>query len=298
MCAGLFSNSWKNPMVNHRSVHRPDDLPFAVSVPPVLQTRQPKGTEMKLLPVLKTAIAIAITFAGLRAAAGEFYEIKTYTLKTAKQPVLDDYLGKAYIPALTKLGIGPVGVFTEKGSNDTVFVYVLTVLSSPAQIAELPARLAADADYKKAAADYLEAKAADPVYDRIESSVSAAIEGMANIAKTDTSKPRIVNLRIYESHNERAHAKKVEMFNTAELAIFKKDGLTPLLFGSTIAGAKMPNLTYALIFADDDERKAAWKKFGGDPDWHALKSKPEYADKEIVSHITNKILTPTSYSGI
>ena len=188
----------------------------------------------------KSAIAFALVFAGLSASAGEFYELKTYSLKAAKQPVLDEYLGKAYIPALKKLGIGPVGVFTENGSNDTVFVYVLTVLSSPSEIAELPAKLAADADYKKAAASYLEAKAADPVYDRIETSISAAIEGMPHIAKTDTTKPRIINLRIYESHNERAHAKKVEMFNTAELPIFRKDGLTPLLFGSTIAGSKTP----------------------------------------------------------
>lgn len=239
-----------------------------------------------------------LAFAAGRAAAGECYELKTYTLKTAKQPVLDDYLSKAYIPALARQGIGPVGVFTEAGSNDTVSVIVLTVLNSPAQLAEIPAKLAADADYKRAAAGYLEAKAADPVYDRIESSVSAAIEGMPKLAKPDTSKPRLLNLRIYESHNERAHAKKVEMFNIGELDIFKRDGLTPVLFGSTIAGARMPNLTYLLVFADEDARKAAWKKFGGDPDWQSLKSKPEYADKEIVSKITNKLLLPTAYSGI
>lgn len=253
------------------------------------------------LPRLFVVLAAAVIGQAAVAAddAGrEFYELKVYTLKAAKQPVLDDYLRKAYIPALAKLGIGPVGVFSEKGANDAVLVYVLTVLTSPAQISELRDRLAADDDYKKAAADYLGAKAADPVYDRIESSVLAAIGGMPHIAKPDTAKPRILNLRIYENHNERANATKVEMFNTAELPIFKHDGLTPVFFSTAIAGSHMPNVTYMLVFADDAERQAAWKKFGGDPDWQALKSKPEYADKEIVSKITNRILVPASYSGI
>jgi hypothetical protein len=35
-----------------------------------------------------------------------------------------------------------------------------------------------------------------------------------------------------------------------------------------------------------------------DEDWKKLKAEPQYADKEIVSKITNKILTPEAYSEI
>jgi hypothetical protein len=107
-----------------------------------------------------------------------------------------------------------------------------------------------------------------------------------------------LNLRIYESHNERAGLKKIEMFNKGELDIFKRDGLTPVFFGEAIAGSLMPNLTYMLVFPDDEARQGAWKKFIADPEWVKLKSIPEYADKEIVSRITNLILTPASYSEI
>jgi len=240
----------------------------------------------------------AFAFAAFHASGGEFYELKTYSLKAAKQPMLDQYLSEAYIPALERIGIGPVGVFTEPASNDMVSVVVLTVMRSPAQIAEIPLKLASDPAYGKAASDYLNARAADPVYERIESSVLSAISGMPKLEKPDTSKPRLMNLRVYESHNERAHLKKVEMFNLAELDIFKRDGLTPVMFGSAIAGTRMPNLTYMLVFDDEDDRKASWKKFLDDPDWQTLKAKPEYANAEIVSRITNRILTPTSYSGI
>ena len=107
-----------------------------------------------------------------------------------------------------------------------------------------------------------------------------------------------LNLRVYESHNERAGKKKIEMFNKGELAIFRRVGLTPVFFAETIAGAAMPNLTYLLVFPDEAGREAAWNQFRDDAEWKKLRAIPEYADKEIVSHITNKILTPTAYSEI
>ena len=72
----------------------------------------------------------------------------------------------------------------------------------------------------------------------------------------------------------------------------------PIDFGETVIGAAMPNLTYLLVFADDAEREAAWKRFRVDEEWTKLKAIPDYADKEIVSRITNKILTPAAFSEI
>jgi NIPSNAP len=112
------------------------------------------------------------------------------------------------------------------------------------------------------------------------------------------SKPRLLNLRIYESHNERANQKKIEMFHTGELAIFRRVGLTPVFFAESIVGAARPNLTYMLVFPDDAGRNAAWGRFRGDAEWQKLRAIPEYADKEIVSKITNLILAPTAYSEI
>jgi len=172
------------------------------------------------------------------------------------------------------------------------------VFRSPDQAATLSERLAADPEHQKAGADYLAAPASDPVYDRIEISLHGAIAVLPKLEKPDTTKPRLLNLRIYESHNERAARKKIEMFNEHELPIFRRVGLNPVFFGETLIGSKMPNLTYMLVFPDDAERKAAWGRFGADDGWKKLKAVPEYADKEIVSHITNKILTPAPYSGI
>jgi NIPSNAP len=230
--------------------------------------------------------------------AREYYELRSYTLKDGKQPLLDDYLSKAFIPALGRFGIGPVGVFTEKADAGVATVHVLIVFRSADQAVALSERLAADEEHQKAGAEYLGAPASDPAYDRIEISLHGAIAAMPSLQKPDTAKPRLLNLRIYESPSERAARKKIEMFNEHELPIFRRVGLNPVFFGETLIGSKMPNLTYMLVFPDDAERRAAWGRFGADDDWKKLKAVPEYADKEIVSHITNKILTPAPYSEI
>ena len=239
------------------------------------------------IAALSAAAADAAAAPGAEPGHGELYELRTYTLKAAKLPQLDEYLRQAFLPALKRSGIGAVGVFVEKGTDDLLRVVVLIVYSSLAQFGTLTTRLAADEPYRKAAADYLAGPASDPVYSRIESSLLAAIEGMPKLARPDTAKPRLLNLRIYESHNERAGKKKIEMFNKGELAIFRRVGLTPVFFGEALLGAALPNLTYLLAFPDEAGREAAWSRFRDDAEWKKLKSIPEYADKEIVSRITN-----------
>ncbi len=229
---------------------------------------------------------------------GELYELRVYSLPAARQPALDRYLGEAFIPALKRHGIGPVGAFVEKLDKDQVKLHVLIVHPSADSVVALPARLAADEDHRKAAGDFLALPAADPPYSRIDSSLLAPIEGMPRLVGPDTSRPRLLNLRVYESHNERAARKKIEMFNKAELAIFRRVGLTPVFFAATVVGAAMPNLTYLLVFPDEAGRAAAWTRFRDDPEWQKLRAVPEYADKEIVSRITNKVLTPTAYSQV
>ena len=242
--------------------------------------------------------AVAASACGAESRKDGVYELRAYSLKEAKLPILDHYLSKAYLPALKRRGIGPVGVFVEKGDKSPRKVYVLIVHSSADQVVTLPASLVEDKAYLKEAAKYLAAPASDPVYERIDSVLLAPIEGMPRLVQPDTAQPRLFNLRIYESHNERAARKKIEMFNKEELAIFRRVGLTPVFFAATVVGAAMPNLTYLLVFPDDAARLAAWSRFGKDAAWQKLRAIPEYADKEIVAHITNKILTPTSYSEI
>ncbi|HTU88910.1 MAG TPA: NIPSNAP family protein [Gemmataceae bacterium] len=259
---------------------------------------------MKRRSFIQTSLAVLGTTTMTTAAGAveqktrELYELRVYSLPAKKQDILDGYLSQAFLPALKRFGIGPVGVFVENGDKDKRKVHVLIVHPSAEQVVTLSARLHADEEHRKAAKEYLDARPGDPVYTRIDNSLLGAIEGMPRLAKPDTGKPRLLNLRIYESHNERAAHKKIEMFNKSELAIFRRVGLTPVFFAETLVGAAMPNLTYMLVFPDDAGRQAAWGRFIKDAEWLKLKAIPEYADKEIVLRITNKILTPAPYSEI
>ena len=249
------------------------------------------GSSLAALPALTSA---ADDSKGQR----QLIELRTYTLKPDKQKAFDDYLEKALIPALNRLGVKSVGVYSENlpAGRPPVY-YMLVPYENAEQWTSVSAKLLSDAEYQKAAAEYLAVQATDPIYDRVESSLFRAFETMPKVEKP-AGKPQMFNLRIYESHNEAAGQKKIEMFNQGEIAIFRRVGLNPVFFGEAIAGTRMPNLTYLLAYEDDQARNAAWNKFGGDPDWKKLRAIPEYEDKKIVSRITNRLLTPTSYSQI
>lgn len=232
----------------------------------------------------------------------EYFELRTYTLKAGKRPLLDAYFRDALIPALNRGGIRAVGAFHEIAAPGAPApaaetAVLLISYASLDRIAAVAASLEADTHYQQAAAGYLSVPATDPVYDRIDSSLLHALTGMPRLEAPE-KRGRLFNLRIYESHNEAAGQKKIEMFNQGELAIFRRVGLTPVLFGEAIVGSRLPNLTYLLSFDDEAARTEAWNRFRTDPEWLKLKAIPEYEDKRIVSKITNKLLTPTEYSQI
>src|SRR5688500_12238779 len=56
----------------------------------------------------------------------EFFEIRSYTLKSGKRPLMDAYLKDALVPALNRAGVKPVGVFYEnpEGIGPTAVVLV------------------------------------------------------------------------------------------------------------------------------------------------------------------------------
>ncbi len=88
------------------------------------------------------------------------------------------------------------------------------------------------------------------------------------------------------------------MFHHGEFEIFQSAGFGQVFYGDTLIGPRMPNLTYMLSFADMADLSAKWDVFRADPAWTKLKSSPRYNFEEIVSNISNLILSPTTYSQI
>jgi NIPSNAP protein len=227
----------------------------------------------------------------------DYYELRRYEIETEAQKAgMDAFLREAAIPALNRTGIDSVGVFYPwEGLSP---IYVLLRHRSLRSFVGLTQRLSEDEAFLQAGAAFLDAPAENPAYKRMTSSLMAAFEGMPELETPIKSSGRVFQLRTYESPSIKTGKKKIEMFNTAEIDIFRKTGLNPVFFGETLTGDKMPNLTYMLVFNNMDERQANWKRFGGSPEWKALRAIPEYADKKILCGITNLYLKPADYSQI
>lgn len=232
----------------------------------------------------------------------EFYELRRYQLRNGAQPELFHRAWReGFVPALNRCGIGTVGVFTGMVGPRNPSVYVLIPYPSFDSIAGARARLSADAELHRVAADYINAPSSSPAYERIESWLMEAFEGMPRLAvpaEKKSSQKRIFELRTYESHSMQAHETKLKMFNTGEIAIFRHNGLRPVFFGSTWFGSNLPNLTYMLVYADMAEHDKVWAAFIADPAWKKLSQTPGFRDAEIVSNISNQYLTPAPYSQL
>lgn len=227
----------------------------------------------------------------------DLYEIRQYHVdEEGQKRALDAILRDAAIPALNRLGVSPVGVFSPL--KDLGPVYVLLRHRSMETVIAASHGLATDADFLAKEASLL-APAGKPAYRRMESSLFLAFPSIPAIESPVKGAGRVFQLRTYESPSVKAGQKKIEMFDVAgEIAVFRRVGLHPVFFGEALLGSKMPNLTYMLGFEGEDELKANWAKFRDDPDWKRLSGMPEYADKAILSGITNVVLKPTDYSQV
>jgi len=236
-------------------------------------------------------------------AAPEFYVWRQYILRTGTQPRrLAEFLQGAALPALNRLGHTPIGVFEVISGLPSPTVFVLTPSATLENLLAIEAGLERDDAFMRAAGPYLDAPATDPVYIRQELSLLTAFPNVPRVevpAATAAKGPRIFELRTYESHNERAHRAKVRMFGEmGEVDIFRKCGLTPVFFGRTFVGPRMPSLVYMLVHENMAARDKSWDAFRTNPDWKKLASTPGFSDAEIVTNITTVFLRPAAYSQI
>jgi hypothetical protein len=213
---------------------------------------------------------------------------------------MTEFLSKIFAPALKRAGAGPLGFFSPVIAPDSPFLMALITYPRVRGAWESTnEKLAQDAEYLKDAGAWL----AQPGlhHQRAENSLLRAFRGMPTVEPPPVAEgraPRIFELRTYESNNRATLARKIDMFEKGEIALFRKCGLLPVFFGDTIVGRNVPNLTYMVAFDDLAAREANWKAFGGSPEWQKMRSTPGWEDAQIVSNISNIILRPLPFSDI
>ncbi len=234
----------------------------------------------------------------------EFYELRTYRVANAdKQAIVSDYLKNALVPALNKIGVKRVGVFTvmadEKAEQQDLSIFVLIAYPNLQIFASVNPALAESSEYEQASAALHALTKDDPAYTRIESRLLKAFAGMPVMElpqETLDMSQRMFELRIYESHDDLKARLKVAMFNDGEIDIMRDTKMDPVFYGETLISQDVPNLTYMLSASDMDSHKAHWKAFIDHPEWDRMKKMAKY--KDTVSKITKTFLVPTDYSQI
>ena len=254
-----------------------------------------------------TASAAGGLSAGAASAAerppNQYIEVRHFQQRNshALQPArLGEFLEKHHLPMTKRNDFGPVGYFNVTMGADTPMLVMVLAHDSLADMEAKSARKAADKQWMRAA-DKI-GSAAEPPFVRMESSLLRAFDGMPKLetpsAPTAGKSPRVFDLRIYQAETFRDVREKVNMFNKGEIDLFRKVGVNPVFFGQAIVGSKLPNLTYMVWYDDLTARQAAWGKFIASDEWKEMSGKPEWANEEIVSNITNIQMQALPFSGI
>lgn len=89
-----------------------------------------------------------------------------------------------------------------------------------------------------------------------------------------------------------------ERFAGPEIGIFHRSGIHPILYGDTLVGPDMPNLTYLIPFASLADREKAWDNFAADPEWVKARAESVARGGEIVAEISATLWRPAPFSPI
>lgn len=212
---------------------------------------------------------------------------------------LTEMMAKHYLPALARAGSGPAGAFLVTVGEQTPSMLVVAGFASLADMEQVKAKMQADPAFTKAAESFYSQSGLP--YVRSEAHILRAFAGFPKIEVPQTSADRparLFELRTYESNTPFSLRKKIKMFEDGEIDIFRKTGLQPVFFGQMIAGPRMPNLTYMLAYDDMASREKNWRTFVAHPEWKKLAATPGLSDAEVVSNITNSMLSPIPGSAI
>ena len=230
-----------------------------------------------------------------------FYELRVYEMRSDIAPGRTrDFFRDQLLPALQRAGAGPVGVFTPEAGLLGQSLVLLIDYKTAADALAVPQRLEADQGFVSARSA-LEGDARMP-YVRYESRLMRAFANHRSIEvpPATTGRPaRLFELRTYESRNAATLAQKIDMFNQAEIALFRSIGMTPVFFGENLFATRLPSLTYMLTFDDMAARTQAWRTFGSHPEWKRISSDPRWSAEGGITTVTSAVfLNPLPFSQL
>lgn len=228
-----------------------------------------------------------------------FYAAQYFYLKNGTQPArVHDYLKNGVLPVLKRAGAGPSLVLEALVAPHMPQVAIITGFSSWEDLYKARASASADPEWVKQNSAW-EAGDESAVESASVVLLEAAPYSPPLVADAEPRKtPRVFELRVYHSPTGRQLRALHGRFSGAEIGIFHRSGIHPVLYSSTVVGPAMPNLTYVIPFDNLDAREKAWARFAADPEW--IKVRKESIDKygQISSVMQISLWKATPYSPV
>jgi NIPSNAP len=226
-----------------------------------------------------------------------FYAFEHFTLKNGSGVTrLHDFVSQALLPAMNRVHSGPKIVLEQLVGPHTPEVLAIYGFSSMEEMWDVHTKMSHD-EAVGMGVQVLES-GAEPAFESLDSSVVEAAGYSPEIKPEASGTPRIFELRIYHSPTSRQLGLLHDRFRGPEIKIFHRAGIHPILYGSTVIGPNIPNLTYVIPFTDLAAREKAWNSFGADPEWQKVRKESIEKGGEIVSSNQILLYKGTKYSPV
>jgi hypothetical protein len=246
------------------------------------------------MPALLPASLLA---AGEANARTRFYVLEQYFLENGTQPGrIHDFFAKALLPAMERIHKGPKIFLEALMAPHMPQVAAVFGVESCEQIWSVSRALFADKEFNRAFDQW---ESGEPPFISTSATLLEAAPYSPEIAIPEKpGTPRIFELRTYHSPTARQLKALHERFAGAEIKIFHRVGVRPLLYTSTVFGADRPNLTYLIPFDTLAAREKAWNAFAADEEWIRVRKESIDRGGQISSVMRMSLYRATLYSPI
>lgn len=262
-------------------------------------SRAVKSQRMNRRTFAQSVGGAALAASQAQGAAGKtrYYRLEYLYMHQGDQGARVNEFLASQMPLIAK-NARAAGVFTTVIGAHSPMTLVLTGHESMDEMEASHERLRANAEYR-AAFEKLQA-GSEPPYDTADVRLLRAADFSPEIVPPSEKPktPRIFELRIYHSPTARQLEFLHQRFRSAEIPIFHRCGIFPILYGDTIAGANMPNQAYMIPFENLAAREKAWDAFGADPEWIKVRDASIAHGGQIVANIEFTFLRPAAFSPI
>lgn len=222
-----------------------------------------------------------------------YYLIENYYLRHSTQLArINEFMSSGYLPAV---GPGPKIFLEALVAPHMPQFMVVHGIESMEGYTELRAKVLANPEFRKTFIAW--ESGPEPPYEHMSQTLIRATDYSPEISLTPKA-GRVFELRVYHSPTRKQLAALHQRFAGPEIKIFHRVGVHPILYGETVFGANMPNLTYLTPFDGLGAREKAWDTFGADPEWIKVRKESVDASGQIASVIQISLWRPTPYSPV